>query len=178
MKRVWMFVLPLFLSGCFQASPGGLQGVWVQEDSYPQPTYTTTQTLEYVMNGDQITRTLTREIRAVGSNDRVTLTYADTGTFTVDTSFSAPRIDIAGIVQTEYPTDLSFAIAGAIIGQTGPRTELLFSESTALTFQPKGLYTRSGDTLAIKFGSDVDYPADLLPPFVYEVEKVFRLFAR
>jgi hypothetical protein len=169
-------VLPLLLTGCFQASPGGIEGAWRVREDFEAPTYTVTRTIALTFNGDRVVRTLTEEARSATTNDRRALREVASGDFTVDTSFSPPRIDITNITRDEEPSDLDYAIYGAITGNDASRVELFFGESTALTFQPKGLYQRNGDALSIKFGSDIAYPISLDAPFLYVLDKQFRLF--
>ncbi len=176
LRKLALPLLLLSLSGCFSASPGGLQGAWRLEEEFDGPTNFITQTLEYTINGNAITRILAQEIVLKATSERVTLRFEDGGTFSVDTTVSPARMDIGPLEQRDYPTAVEFAIADAILGNSPGRTEFYLSEPVGLTLQRRGLYARNGDQLQFKFGTETTYPATLDPPFLYTVNKVFRLF--
>jgi hypothetical protein len=178
MLRVLLAALfmPVLLCGCFQASPGGLQGVWSLEEVFDGVDYRMVRRYEYTFNGEAVTRTVSRAIRA-NTGESMTLLVTDTGTFTVDTTVSPARIDVAGITSTAYPTTVQIGIYAAIAGSTERATTLGLGEDAAISLRAKGLFERSGDAMQVKFGSDVDYPVDLSPPFVLELDREFRLFA-
>lgn len=172
-------VLPLILlslSGCFSASPGGLQGAWCLVEEYDGPPNFITQTLEYTINGNAITRIVAQEILLKTTGERVTLRVEDGGTFSVDTTVSPARMDIGPLELRDYPTAVEFATADAILGNCPGCTELYFGELVAFTLQRRVLYARNGDQLQFKFGTETTYPATLDQPFLWTVNKVFRLF--
>ena len=179
MRRVLIAVLflPLVLCGCFQPSPGGLQGVWSFQDSSDGADFRITRTLVYTFNGDTVTRTMTRAIRSLSTGESTTLEQTDTGTFSVDDSVSPARIDVGGITRTAYPSNTQFLVYAALSGSTERNVVLTFDLDAALTLRGKGLFDRSGNTLQVKFDSDVDYPVDFNPP-VFTLSKEFRLFAK
>jgi hypothetical protein len=174
---VAVLFLPLLLCGCFRPSPGGLQGVWSFQETFDGTDFRRVRTIEYTFNGDTVARTVTHAIRSTTSGESTSLVQTDTGTFTVDTSVSPARIDTTGITQTAYPTNTQFLVFAAIAGSTERAVVLGFSENAALTLRAKGLFERSGNTLQVKFGNDVDYPLNLDPPDVFALDKEFRLFA-
>jgi len=178
MRRIGLVVMlmPVLLCGCFQASPGGLQGVWSLEETFEGVDYRMVRRYEYTFNGDSVTRTVSRAIRSTSGGESMTLLVADTGTFTVDNTVSPARIDVAGITSTAYPTAVQIAIYAAIAGSTERATTLGLGEDAAISLRAKGLFERSGDALQVKFGTDTDYPVDFDPPFVLELDKEFRLF--
>lgn len=173
--KVLLVVLPFLLCGCFRPVPGGLAGVWEVKDTFDTPDTLVKQTLRYTFNGDQATRVFEQDIRLKATGDSVVLRAEETGTISVDTGTAPNHIDVADIQQIDYPTDIAFATAGAITGYSASQQESFFDETLGLTFQSKGAFSRSGNTLYIKF-SAVAYPADLNPPFIFTLQKVFALF--
>lgn len=173
--KALLFVLPFLLSGCFRPVPGGLAGVWEVNDTFDTADTLVKQTLRYTFTGDQATRIFEQNIRLKATGDSVVLRAKETGTISVDTGTSPNHIDVADIQQIDYPTKIEFATAGAITGNSASLQESFFDETLGLTFQSKGAFSRSGNSLDIKFGAAA-YPADLNPPFVFTVQKAFALF--
>lgn len=180
MRRVVIAVLllPLVLCGCFRPSPGGLQGVWSFQETFDGADFRVTRSLVYTFNGDLLTRTVTRAIRSLSTGESTTLEQTDIGTFTVDESVSPARIDTTDITRTAYPSNTQFLVYAAISGSTERGVVLAFEGDGASTLRGKGLFDRSGNSLQVKFGSEIDYPTDLNPPDVVTVTKEFRLFAK
>lgn len=177
MKRILLLLaLPLVLAGCFRPSPGGLQGAWVSREDFDTPQVSITETVEYIFDGNEATRVLIQDIRLKATGESVALITESTGTYTVDESVSPAQMSISGIQRNEYPTNVQFAVAGAILGNSAADQELFFGESAGITLQQKALFRRDGRRLLIKFGSDTLFPASLDPPLLIEAEKAFRLF--
>lgn len=177
MKRcILVAVLTILASGCFAPSPGGLQGQWNLGRQYPGMGYSIDETVSITFNGKNINRVLEQDFRANDGN-RVVLRVADIGTFTVDSSVSPAQLSITDLTRTDYPTSTDFAVAAAIVSGTTTAIRDGLDETAGLTFQAKSVYAKEGSTLRIKFGDSVNFPPSLSPPFVYELEKAFKLFA-
>ena len=171
-----LLVLVLSLPGCFRAAPGGLQGAWEFSQTFDNANYRLVESYNYTFDGDNIKRTLEQEIRDKNSGDQVVLRAIQTGKYQVDTTLTPNRMSIDGIQEVAYPSKVDFAVAAAIEGGSAADQDLFFGESMGLSFQPKAVYARTGDSLQIKFGSDTVYPATLAPPAMFTLTKAFRLF--
>ncbi len=177
MKRLYvLMLLPLLASGCFRPSPGGLQGVWEYQRELESPATIFVETLTYTFNGTAMTRVLAQEFRLKSTGESVVLRTEDSGEIFVTDDAAFDYIDVSNITQSDYPTTVEFAVAGAITGYTAAQREFFYGEPLALTLQPKGAFRIADDVLTIKFGSPAAYPTDVDPPAAYELEKKFALF--
>lgn len=171
-------LLAVVLSGCFSPSPGGIQGVWQFQQDFDAPSTFVTETIEFVINGNEIVRILEQDIRSKQTGSSVVLRSRQKGVFSVSPDVppsSSSRMSVTSIEEIEYPSDSAFSIAGAILGNTAVDQEIFFGETMDASFRSRALFARDADELRIKFGLG-DFPAALAPPSLIELRKVFRLF--
>jgi len=173
---IFFAVLTVLASGCFAPSPGGLQGQWGLARQYPGMGYSIDETVAITFNGRNVRRVLEQDFRANDGN-RVVLRVEDIGTTTVDNTVSPAQLSITDLTRTDYPTSTDMAVAAAIVSGTTTAIRDGLNETAGLTFQAKSVFAKEGRTLRIKFGDSVNFPPSLSPPFVYELEKAFKLFA-
>ncbi|HNT90029.1 MAG TPA: hypothetical protein PKL84_19350, partial [Candidatus Hydrogenedentes bacterium] len=121
--------------------------------------------------GNQVTRTIEQVLRDVASGDRVTLLGRETGTYAVDETVEPHRMDIIGIQRTAYPSQVAFGGAAALLDMPADEVQTFFDEALGITFQPKGVYEKSGEVLRLRFGSAAEYPPDLEGGVVIRVER-------
>jgi len=138
--------------------------------------YSIDETVTITFNGKDVSRVLEQDFRANDGN-RVVLRVEDIGTFTVDNSVTPGQLSIVDLTRTDYPSSTDIAVAAAIVSGTATAIRDGVDETAGLTFQAKSVYAKEGNVLRIKFGDSVNFPPSLNPPFVYELEKSFKLFA-
>jgi hypothetical protein len=166
----------LLSSGCFQSSPGGLQGVWASTTTSMGTQSVRREAVEYTFDGDSAVRVFEWRITSNDGEQSVTLRVESTATFTVDESVSPARIDFTNIQNIDSPSDVEFAIAAAISGDAERTVQILFGSARDSTLLNKGLFRKEGDRLTLKFVSTTDYPTDIDPPGIVELVRTSGLF--